>query len=264
MHSKIDQFIFLHGFLGAPPFWSVVEKEMLRQNIHFAATLPQLPGHRDSSYFTRSAMHPQKYDDAIDWLVKIAAPTAPNWIFGYSMGARLALAAVLKFPQLFYGAILLSVQPGIPNDDERAKRLRFEQLMQQQLTTGTIEEFVDDFAALPIFASQQSVAPNILAAQRAVRCSHNPKMISLNVGLLGLGSTPPLSAQIERNQVPIRLLTGEIDTKYFDIAQKLTQKNKCITHRVIPNAGHNVLLEAPQETTKQIIHFVRQISLLNH
>ncbi|MBN2718218.1 MAG: hypothetical protein JXX14_20405, partial [Deltaproteobacteria bacterium] len=164
----------------------------------------------------------------------------------------------LAYPELFCGLILISVHPGISDVAEQHSRLQWEQQLFALLNSPSMVPLVDYFETLPVFDTQQSLPPEVLAAQRLTRLSHSPSNIRCALKALGLGHTPDLSHQLKALNVPTRIITGALDQKYTHIAHTLSAAHRAISHAVIPNAGHNTLLEAPEQTIEEILAFTRQ------
>ena len=71
--------------------------------------------------------------------------------------------------------------------------------------------------------------------------------MALNVGLLHLEAflSLHLGNKLHLLNIPIHLISGDEDSKYFKIAYKSMQINKNVKHYKVKNAGHNTHLENP-------------------
>jgi pimeloyl-ACP methyl ester carboxylesterase len=62
--------------------------------------------------------------------------------------------------------------------------------------------------------------------------------------VLGLGNMPPQRSLLSKSSRPVTLVTGAHDHKATACARQLTARH--IQHHIVPDAGHNVVLEAPE------------------
>jgi pimeloyl-ACP methyl ester carboxylesterase len=54
------------------------------------------------------------------------------------------------------------------------------------------------------------------------------------------------------------LLSGEVDTKYIATAERMQSGFQNAEHLVVPNAGHQLLMEKPQEVARAMAAFLNQ------
>ena len=76
---------------------------------------------------------------------------------------------------------------------------------------------------------------------------HDPAHLARAMRVLGLANMPSLDARLGQLTVPIQLIAGAKDEKFHRIAQRMHEQCSASTLTVIPECGHNPLLEAPQE-----------------
>ena len=224
--------VCLHGFAQTPESFGGVAPEG-------ALRLP-LPGHAGEPAVTR-------FDAAVEALAA-HIPTGAALV-GYSLGARLALAICLRHPERVRGALLVGVSPGIASDDERMQRRAWDEEMAGLLEKDGLEAFVAHWEALPIFATQTDA---MRRAQRSQRLAHEPQALAATMRSLGQGQMPSLWDGLARCPVPLRLLVGEGDPKYVAIAERIVVRAPRATLRVVPEAGHNLLIEAPEAIREEL------------
>src|SRR5690606_456062 len=123
-------------------------------------------------------------------------------------------------------------------DDEQAAFLEREGL----------EGFVTRWEALPIFATQSEAARH---AQRRLRLAHDPVALAAAMRALGQGRMPPLWSALPGCRVPLRLLVGDRDAKYRDIAERVIDMAPSASLRVVAG-GHNLLIEAPDAVREEL------------
>jgi pimeloyl-ACP methyl ester carboxylesterase len=76
----------------------------------------------------------------------------------------------------------------------------------------------------------------------------------------GTGTQEPLWDKLDKLSMPVLVITGELDHKFTEIAQRFVA---CITdceHVVIPAVGHAVHLEAPAATASAIVSWWNRVS----
>lgn len=227
--------VYLHGFLGAP---SAFAELAARRGGPYSAEY--LPGHGPTPWVL-----PQADFDAVIDAMAAALPSARCELVGYSLGARLALALAIRHPARVARLTLIGVDPGLRSDDERASRIAWEDSLVRRLGSATLASFVDEWESLPIFATQRGLDPQRLQAQRASRTDHVASAIAWALRTLGTGRMPSAWSQLASLRMPVHLLTGALDSKFTAIGQQMTQVAPQLRHTALPNAGHNLLLEAP-------------------
>ncbi|HMY57998.1 MAG TPA: 2-succinyl-6-hydroxy-2,4-cyclohexadiene-1-carboxylate synthase, partial [Pseudomonadota bacterium] len=163
------------------------------------------------------------------------------------MGARLALALAIRHPQRVSSLMLIGVDPGIVDDADRQARIQWEDRWVRLLLEKGLPSFVSEWEKLPLFASQNRLSQTSQLQQRLSRLQHRPDAILWALRTLGTGRMPNLWPHVPSLQMPISLVTGEVDEKFSTIAQKLTSIHPFIEHHVISGSGHNPILEAPAQ-----------------
>lgn len=228
--------VYLHGFLGAPSAFSEIAP---RRGTPYAAEY--LPGHGPTPWLL-----PQSDFDAVIDAMAAALPFARCELVGYSLGARLALGLAIRHPARVARLVLIGVDPGLRSDDERAARIAWEDALVRRLGSATLASFVDEWESLPIFATQRELDSQRLQAQRVSRTEHVAAALAWALRTLGTGRMPSAWSQLAALPMPIQLLTGALDDKFTAIGQQMSKVAPQLRHTVVPNAGHNLLLEAPE------------------
>src|SRR2546428_259218 len=115
--------LMLHGFAGTPKAFA---------RFFADAEAPDLPGHGRAR-------------DAISWEDALARLEldGPVALFGYSMGARLALAFALRHPAAVTQLILESGTAGIEDAEERARPKTDDDPLADSIDREAMEKFVD-------------------------------------------------------------------------------------------------------------------------
>jgi 2-succinyl-6-hydroxy-2,4-cyclohexadiene-1-carboxylate synthase len=227
--------VLVHGFLGQPSMWSAVLKKRAAQA---PSALLTLPGHGPAPWFPREA-------SLVGALQEISARwpfASPVTLVGYSMGARLALGMTILYPEKIARAILISGDPGLRSDAERAQRLLWDEEQAALIEHEGLETFSERWARLPLFDTQKRLPSSVREAQQQERREHTTKGAAWAMRSLGLGRMPSWWEQLSSCKVPLQIVTGALDQKFTKIGAEMSQFT---THTVIPEVGHNVALEAP-------------------
>jgi len=225
--------LLLHGFLGAPASWDEVLAALVH---HGPAWCPWLPGHGPA------APEPTHFDEA----VQAIADSLPEGavLAGYSLGARLALAATLRRPGHARATLLIGGHVGLAEPGARAERAALDAQRAAALRAGDLAAFVAAWEALPLFATQRALPLALQAQQRAVRVAHNPQALAWAFDVAGLAQMPDLRGAVAAAHQPLCFMTGALDARFGALAASLVRP-PWVTHRIVPGVGHNLLLEAP-------------------
>jgi 2-succinyl-6-hydroxy-2,4-cyclohexadiene-1-carboxylate synthase len=208
----------LHGFAGDPSVWTDVRVPDARAIA--------LPGHGETPV--------QR-----GWDANLAAVAEQldgvDLVVGYSLGARVALGlvATARVP----AAILIGVNPGIADAEKPARRAGDAEWARVLREHG-IAEFVDRWAAQPLFATQARVDADRVAARRERRLQHDPEQLAQSLEQMGLAEMPDYRASFPRDRVAV--IAGADDAKYTQIARELGAPFESI-----PGSGHDPTLERP-------------------
>lgn len=155
-------------------------------------------------------------------------------LIGYSMGGRIALRS--SNPK-----ILLSTHPGLQTPQEKAARLIQDRQWIEKLLQQPLESFLHDWYAQPLFDSLRAHPEFSKIFFR--RLDQDPKQLAQML------ESETLSKQ-EFN-ADATFLHGQWDQKYAQLYHDLK-----IPSLEIPNAGHAVHLENPQECARLIRQLV--------
>lgn len=194
---------YLHGFLGSPAVWGAVEG--------VALAMPPIEA-------TWSAQ-----------LAAIAKRLGPvEAVVGYSLGARLALGLVAE--GLAPRAVLISVNPGIP-DAERPARRAADAAWARRFRSEPLATVLEAWDAQPLFAGHAR------PERRAQRLALDPEQCARSLEVLGLAEMPDYRAAIDDR---FRLIAGADDAKFVAIARALPAPLE-----LVPGSGHDPTYDQP-------------------
>jgi 2-succinyl-6-hydroxy-2,4-cyclohexadiene-1-carboxylate synthase len=232
--------VFLHGFAGSPESWSRVFERLPSNRVRLGV---RLPGHHP-----RAPVTADSFEAAVDALAAALAAESPDaaHLVGYSLGGRVALGITVRHPALVRRLTLIGAHPGLPTAQARQQRRQADAAWTRLLRSRGIEAFVDTWERQPVFATQQSMGAELLAMQRRVRLSHDPRQLADAMDILGLGAMPDWTPHLPALRLPVQLVIGERDEKFGRLAEQMAQQLPNVTVHRARDAGHNVVLEAPE------------------
>ena len=245
--------VLLHGFTGSPASWAPVVA-LLDRELELDLIVPPLVGHDPAAPRVAS------FDEEVARLVAVACAAdddvAAVHLAGYSLGARLALAMLIAAPGRFESATLIGVNPGLENDDERADRRSADRRWIDLLERGIVP-FVDEWEKQPLWATQSRLPEEIRAAQRAERLAHDPHGLQDSLRATGLAEMLDLRPRLPLLVSPVTLMTGAEDPKFLSLAQETAALLPHARLVVVPDAGHNLLLERPEAVALELNRMIR-------
>ena len=241
--------LLLHGFTGCTQNWAEV---MRRLSAHRSVIAIDLPGHGltlapdDVTQFTLPVVSQQ----LARFITSVIG--SPTQVVGYSMGGRLALHLALEFPTLVQSLLLESASPGLMTEQERTSRIVSDEALALRIERNGTEAFVAEWERLPLWASQAKLDEETRARLHAQRLQNNPRGLALSLRGMGTGAQPSLWHRLGELDMPTLVLAGELDTKFVGIAQRMVVFAPKIELRVVPNAGHTIHLEQPDEFVARV------------
>jgi len=237
--------VALHGFtLTGAQFESAATQ--LSRTIH----APDLPGHGfsagESAGFSSTV-------STVASIVSTFDSEAP--LLGYSMGARIALAVAIGQPESLPALIVISGTPGIDDGTQRNKRIVSDAALLETLRSQPVEQFLETWTSSGI-TNTSHLQDSVQATDRNVREQNTSSGLADALAGLGQGVQPSLWSRLDRLTMPVLLVFGERDAKYADVARRMSQSIPDCNVMQIAAAGHNPLLDAPEETYGGISAFL--------
>ena len=225
-------FVLLHGFTGAPAAF-----DELARHLPGRVVREWLPGHGPD---------PDAVQSWSEEVSRLGARLRERGVrdadlVGYSFGGRLGWH-LLDRDDLFRSATLIGAHPGLP-ERARAQRREDDARWIALLEREGVRAFVDRWQALPMWNSQASLPPEMLAAQRRTRLAHTARGLADALRHLGLAEMP----ERPRARIPFELVAGSLDHRFMALTHRLN-----LLVRSIAGVGHNVVLEAPGALSDRI------------
>ena len=236
--------LFLHGFTGRGADWSPLLRPI--RAVGHRTIVVDLLGHGRSDAPTDPARHAieRQAADLAEILRRLDA--TPAFVVGYSMGSRVALRLAITEPALVRGLILESPSAGIVDARERATRVTADSSLADQIERDGLEAFVDDWEALPPFATERRLPVAIQARIRRDRLRNRPDGLAASLRGAGQGVMEPLVDRLKKEiRCPVLVVAGALDVGGVERAVAIARRVPSVRMLLLPERGHAPHREAP-------------------
>jgi 2-succinyl-6-hydroxy-2,4-cyclohexadiene-1-carboxylate synthase len=248
--------LFLHGFMGSSDDWREVIDGTDGLDDRFRAVAVDLPGHGGSTSLPETSYSMEGAAGAVlRTLDGLGARRAS--LVGYSMGGRLALYLALRHPERCERLLLESASPGLKTGEERALRRQDDEERAKTLETGDFGTFLEEWYSQPLFSTLRPPLVRDLVERRR---GNDPGELARSLRGMGTGSQPSLWEEIEGLSVPTLAVAGELDEKFSEVAREMEERSPRVRVEVVPGAGHNARIEAPEEYSLLLGGFISGIA----
>lgn len=250
-----EPLLLLHGFTGSAESWQWLIPRLARE---YRVLAVDLPGHgrtgspRDWGRYGFSPL----VEDLTLLLNRVGVGRCH--LLGYSLGGRVALHLALAAPERIQTLILESSSPGIADPRERQARIRSDEALAERIEREGIAGFTDFWERLPLWESQNRLPPALLSEQRRQRLANDPAGLAGSLRALGTGRMDNLRPLLSGFDRPVLLIAGAEDAKYLGLSAEMAGLLPRSRRVVVPEAGHNVHLEAPAAFLRLLLDFLRQ------
>ncbi|MGD8682993.1 MAG: alpha/beta fold hydrolase [Chloroflexota bacterium] len=236
--------LLLHGFTGSARGWSgLLDAWTDRHRV----VAPDLLGHAGSDAPGEPAAYAleRQAEGLRDLLDLLGA--SPATVLGYSLGARLALVLALDHPATVERLVLESPSAGIADPLERAARRAADEQLAADIERAGVEAFVDQWEALPLFASHADLPADVRAAQRQQRLRHSAVGLAGSLRGAGQGAMAPLHDRLGSLVVPTLVIAGGLDDTGCTRARVVADRIPGAILEIVGGSGHTPHLERPAE-----------------
>ena len=247
--------VLLHGFTGAAAGWGPLVELLAPE---FTTLAVDIVGHGQSDapsdagrYGTRRCV------DDLAALLRALGYERACWL-GYSMGGRTALQLAAHRPDAVSALVLEGATVGLRTAAERTQRVAADEALAEQIERDGVEAFVDHWEALPLFATQEALPPEVRASIRAGRLANRAIGLANSLRGMGAGAQAPLHERLGEMTMPVLLLAGALDDKFSAIAAEMAHALPDATMRVIEGAGHAAHIERTEAFGEAVLAFLRR------
>lgn len=178
----------------------------------------------------------------------------PVYLYGYSMGGRLALQLTLHRPDLYKGFILESSTFGIESESERQARQALDAKRSDDLS-GNFKGFLEQWNEMPLFASSTADTA-LLEKVKNIQAHQNPFWMANCLQGFGTGTMPCVRDRLSELVIPVLLISGERDSKFVHVNRVMEKEINDAELHVIKNAGHRVHLDEPDALVSVLKSFL--------
>ncbi len=229
-HKDKKNLVFLHGFLGNSTSMLELAKNFEEEFNIWSLDLPFHGNHTHHDY--------QNWDQVIDELACLLVRFNNLWLYGYSMGGRLTLGLMDRYPKLVKKAIIEAAHPGLKNEQERRDRSEFENEVINKM--DNFSQFLKDWYQSPLFAL------NGEQIEQLTKLDYNSAHdYASALKTYGLSKQPDLSHLLQESDIVT--LAGENDHKYLALLPNPL---------VIPDCGHKSSFQAPSDVYQLVLQYL--------
>jgi 2-succinyl-6-hydroxy-2,4-cyclohexadiene-1-carboxylate synthase len=241
----LPSLLLLHGFMGSSADFHPM---IPRLSQHFRCICVDLPGHGQTMI---------RDDDFASTAEQILAIAPDNcYLFGYSLGGRLALYLALHYPNRWQKVILESASFGLPDTQMRQQRQCQDSAIARKLRQPDLDftAFIQNWYRQPVFAGINNYPnfPQLLAS----RVNNQPLSLARSLETMGLGQQPYLGKLLKANEIPLLLLVGEQDTKFVEINKQMASLCPQAKLNIVPNYSHNIHFQQLDLWLKAVLEFL--------
>lgn len=240
--EKQETVVFLHGFTGSTKSWHSVTEDWTDRKI----VLIDLIGHgeTDSPESVELYTMERQLGDLNALFDQLELDNFS--LMGYSMGGRTALAYACRFPERISGLMLESASPGLQSEEARRNRRTSDARLAERIVTKGLVSFIDAWENVALFDSQKSLPEKVKHAIRQERLGQNPVGLANSLLGMGTGSQASYWDELKRLNMPVLLVTGQLDLKFELIAKEMAGLMPKAIHKNI-DAGHAIHVEKSAE-----------------
>jgi 2-succinyl-6-hydroxy-2,4-cyclohexadiene-1-carboxylate synthase len=224
----------IHGFLGLPSDWNFLIS--------------------DSASYQVKAIDPfhicSPSQGLAEWGKRFNEMHSQNCsiLLGYSLGARLAMHALIQNPAAYQAAILISGHPGLDHETSKIKRRESDAVWAQRFLTEDWEPLLHAWNKQPVFRGSLP-----LTRPEQLFCR---KQLSSALEGWSLSGQRCLTEFLEKLDIPIFWIVGAADSPQVTRVKALKLKHPLSRTWIAPHAGHRVPWDIPRVFLQEVKHFM--------
>jgi 2-succinyl-6-hydroxy-2,4-cyclohexadiene-1-carboxylate synthase len=220
--------VFVHGFTQGNRSWRPIAEHFVGRG--YTATVVDLPGHGDSGTIRAD----------LRTAAQLLGDTCGTATYvGYSLGGRIALHLAVQAPHVVQRLALLGANPGIADEDERARRRAADEQLARHIVEVGLATFLDEWVSQSLFAGLQFSDDD-----RDERMRNTPDGLATSLRMCGTGQQLPLWDRLRELTMPVLAMAGSLDSAYEAIGQRLASAVNDGRFATIHGAGHAAHLQA--------------------
>ena len=234
--------ILVHGFTQTAASWDAIEYRLTALGHEVVAL--DAPGH---------GAHHDTHLGLWKGADLLAAEGGRGTWVGYSMGGRLALHVALAHPDNVERLVLIGATAGLESASERIERQASDELLAEELERDGLDAFLSRWLSQPLFATLPEDSAGLDARRRNTVAG-----LAASLRLMGTGAQDPLWDRLADIKCPVMLVTGSLDAKFTEIAQRMEARMPDAHIAALNGCGHAAHLEAPDAFVGTLDAFVNE------
>ena len=237
-----QRIVFVHGFTQTKETWNHITA-LLESS--FEIVTVDAPNHGESSDISLTLEMGAK---------EILAIGDDATYVGYSLGGRFCLTAAITSPSKIKRLVLVSTNAGIQDKELRDARVSSDEALAKRIEQIGVSRFIDEWLTNPMFGGLTAQTD-----QREIRLANSAIGLSSSLRLCGAGKQQPAWTKLKDLQMPVLVIAGAKDEKYFEYAHQMVDAiGSNATLEIIADCGHTPHLEKPAEFVELVSEFVRK------
>lgn len=240
MTAAVHRVTLVHGFLGSPGDWDGVVRALGPGVVADPAPLREL-GCESVEHAARA-------------LAARVTAFGSGVLVGYSLGGRIALAAMAHLPPAM-PLVLLSTGPGVEDAAQRAARAAEDDARAAAIRRDGLAAFVDAWYGMPMFAALR--ASPVFDRVRARRASGDGEFWARCVAGCSPGRSTPRWDLLPRLAPGSAFAVGTEDDRYASNADRAERTAPGLRIERIAGAGHALPIEAPAACAAIVEHALK-------
>jgi len=270
MNSRL---IALHGFLGKKSDWDFLSIDCEKVDLQEDYRQLELGAFRcaktpDLAFQAWVELFIQRVPHLIHGRHGVQAADRPI-LLGYSLGGRLAMHALVAYPERFSGAIFVSAHPGMGStlvnslvgiSTERKTRMASDQEWAQRFEGPELwDELIASW-------NSQSVFQGGVHVPERKEADFDRKILAAQLRSWSLARQRDLLPELSKLSLPVLWIAGEHDEKYRQKYQELAQwSNQRPDLRpnlwIVPGVGHRAPWDQPHLFRERVLSWIFQLTL---
>ncbi len=244
--------VFLHGFMGSGQDWDFIINHLSDQ---YLCITVDLPGHGKSA---DCQLEYYNFDNTAEQIKLILTENSIEKanLAGYSMGGRIGLFFVFKYPDIINKLVLESASPGLVSENEKIDRIKQDVLAANKILKGNFEGFLRYWYSMELFGNLSKTDKFEELIKN--RLKNNREGLANSLNYMGTGKMSNFREKISGINFPVLYLAGGLDEKYKAIAHEMTELSKNVSPKIFENCGHNVHYEEQDEFLKELKDFLKE------
>lgn len=193
-------------------------------------------------------------DTATALNAEVASNEGENLLVGYSMGGRIGLHALLAENSPWNAAVIIGAHPGLESERERIERRQKDADWSVKCHRGEWQMFLQEWQAQPVL---QGAGDGVVEWCDRAPLHLRRKEIARSFLEWSLGAQESLWPRLGEIGVPVLWLTGALDGKFTELAERACGLLPRAQRRVTAAAGHRLPWQRPEEFSRDVLEFFR-------